>query len=92
MKHCNNCLKDYSEEYEFCPECGRLLGKKNGANSSKKTIVYLIGLVLIIVAFLTLHEQMLFALHNAPESALEPGRYNLSSSRAPSDSGAFFPI
>ena len=72
MKHCNNCLKDYSEKYEFCPECGRLLGKKDGVSSSKKTIVYLIGLVLIIVAFLTLHEQMLL---KRQQDAIKEGQY-----------------
>lgn len=72
MKHCNNCLKDYSEKYEFCPECGRLLGKKDGVSSSKKTIVYLIGLVLIIVAFLTLHEQMLL---RRQQDAIKEGQY-----------------
>lgn len=72
MKHCNSCSKNYSEKYEFCPECGKPLGKQHGVNSSKKTFAYLIGLVLIVVAVITLHEQMQL---KEQQDAIQAGQY-----------------
>lgn len=58
MKRCRSCSKDYSDEFEFCPECGKPLVAKKKANNRRELIIGLCALLLIVVVATTLHERI----------------------------------
>ena len=60
MKQCNSCSKGYGDEFDFCPECGKPLVSKKKFSNQKKLIFCLIGLVIIVVSAITIHEHLQF--------------------------------